>query len=60
MEPLAFFVKELDLEVLCKSQELGNTDFISLLLYKAKKKRKNKKVPNTGFIRYQAVWIFRI
>jgi len=34
--------KELGLEVLSKSQELGNTDFILLLLYKAKKEEKQQ------------------
>jgi hypothetical protein len=37
-----YFLKELDMEVLSKSQELGNTDFISLLLHKAKKEEKQE------------------
>jgi len=39
---IGIFFKELDLEVLSKSQELGSTDFISLLLYKAKKEEKQQ------------------
>ncbi len=39
---IGLFFKELGLEVLSKSQELGNTDFILLLLYKAKKEEKQQ------------------